>query len=103
MNACLPSAPPRDHRPLSPESRFGRGAVHNPFSSERVKPGALPYLLPAGHSLASLLDQLLASRGLGQIVGPHGAGKSTLLASLNGAALRRGIAATYCEAGDPGA
>lgn len=58
------------------------GAPHNPFCSERVQPGAIPFFLPEGQSLPSLL-QLLADSGMwGQIIGPHGSGKSALLSHL---------------------
>lgn len=54
----------------------------NPFASRWVRPGAVPYLFPAGATAATLLDRLRAQNWWGQIVGPHGSGKSTLLAAL---------------------
>ena len=58
------------------------GATHNPFSSARVQPGALPFFLPPGISLSELLRRFAAASRRGQIVGRHGAGKSSLLARL---------------------
>jgi hypothetical protein len=59
----------------------------NPFSTRFIRPGALDYIFPAGHSAAgdsveSLVDRLNRNQWRGQIVGPHGSGKSTLLAAL---------------------
>jgi len=54
----------------------------NPFSTSRVRPGALPYLFPAGEDVSTVLARLAATGWRGQIVGPHGSGKSTLLAEL---------------------
>lgn len=54
----------------------------NPFATRHVRPGALPFLFPAGASLAGLLDRLRQQGWWGQIVGPHGSGKSTLTAAL---------------------
>ncbi len=56
----------------------------NPFSSQAVRPGAIPFL-SAGcleADLDELVSRLHQNRGWGQIVGPHGSGKSTLLAAL---------------------
>lgn len=64
---------------------FGEGELRNrdnPFSSRFVRPGAIPFLFPAGASASLLVDRFLAAGRRGQIVGPHGAGKSTLLATL---------------------
>jgi len=58
------------------------GAAGNPFSSRRVRPGAIPYLFAGGESAAELIGRLEASGWWGQIVGPHGSGKSALLATL---------------------
>ncbi len=54
----------------------------NPFSTRRVRPGALPYFFPAGEDASAVLRRLAAGGWRGQIVGPHGSGKSTLLAAL---------------------
>jgi len=62
----------------------------NPFSTARVRPGAIPYEFTAGQSLAELLATLEAHGGWGQIVGPHGSGKSTLLRYLASALEERG-------------
>jgi hypothetical protein len=57
-------------------------ASDNPFSTRRIKPGAIPYLFSSDESVLSLVDRLRQTNWWGQIVGPHGSGKSTLLASL---------------------
>ncbi len=57
-------------------------AVENPFSTSRVRPGAIPYLFPAGEDVGGLIDRLRANGRWGQIVGRHGSGKSALLATL---------------------
>jgi len=54
----------------------------NPFATRRVRPGALPYLFPAGEGVAGVVQRLRANGWWGQVVGPHGSGKSTLLAAL---------------------
>ena len=62
-----PSAPPPDS---------------NPFATRYVRPGALPYLFPAGTDAAALVARLRRHGWWGQITGPHGSGKSTLLQTL---------------------
>lgn len=57
-------------------------AAENPFSTSRVRPGAIAYLFPRGENADSLVDRLRANGWWGQIVGPHGSGKSALLATL---------------------
>jgi hypothetical protein len=54
----------------------------NPFSTRRVRPGAIPYIFPPGQDVRALVDRLRQSGWWGEIVGPHGSGKSTLLATL---------------------
>src|SRR5262249_1685748 len=54
----------------------------NPFSTRFIRPGAIPYIFPAGTGVESLVHRLQAAGWWGQIVGPHGTGKSTLLAAL---------------------
>lgn len=54
----------------------------NPFCSRRIRPGAMPFLFPAGLSAAAVLEHLERSGGRGEIVGPHGSGKSSLVAAL---------------------
>jgi hypothetical protein len=53
----------------------------NPFSTARVKPGAIEFHF-GGSSAASLVAELKQHGWRGQIVGPHGSGKSTLLKTL---------------------
>jgi hypothetical protein len=57
-------------------------AGSNPFATRFTRPGAIPYLFPAGASTETLVDRLQIHAWQGEIVGPHGAGKSTLLATL---------------------
>lgn len=54
----------------------------NPFSTCRIRPGAIPFIFPADESLDTLLARLEQNGWWGEIVGPHGSGKSTLLAAL---------------------
>ena len=54
----------------------------NPFSTRRVRPGAIAFRFPVGQSVDSLLVRLRDQGGWGQIIGQHGSGKSTLLAAL---------------------
>jgi len=54
----------------------------NPFSTARVKPGAMAFHFVGDTSAAKLVAQLRENRWRGQIVGPHGSGKSTLLQAL---------------------
>lgn len=54
---------------------------HNPFSTARVRPGALPFL-GQPTVLEEALQRLQAAGWRGQIVGPHGSGKSTLARAL---------------------
>jgi hypothetical protein len=62
----------------------------NPFSTCRVRPGAIPFFFQPGDSAARLIDRLAANGWWGEIVGPHGSGKSTLLATLIGELERAG-------------
>jgi hypothetical protein len=59
-----------------------RPRATNPFSTRFVRPGALPFLFPAGVSAGALVQRLEHAGWWGQIVGPHGSGKSTLLETL---------------------
>jgi len=54
----------------------------NPFSTRRVRPGALGFIFSDSLSAKCLVKRLTMNHWWGQIVGPHGSGKSTLLASL---------------------
>ncbi len=63
----------------------------NPFSTRFVRPGALPYLFPAGADVAGLAERFLAGPGGAAVVGPHGSGKSTLLAALREPLERAGL------------
>ena len=62
----------------------------NPFRTSRIKPGTLPYLLPFGQTLESLVERLEGFKWQAQIVGPHGSGKTTLLHDLVPACEARG-------------
>ena len=74
---------------------MAQGKPHNPFSSERIRPGALTYLTGEGESVDDLIDRLEGTGFRGQIVGPHGTGKSTLLADLAAELARRGKVVHY--------
>jgi hypothetical protein len=54
----------------------------NPFSTRRIRPGAIPYYFPPGDKIETLLARLEASEWQGEILGRHGSGKSALLATL---------------------
>jgi hypothetical protein len=54
----------------------------NPFSTRFIRPGAIPFVFPAGESVEGFIERLQSANWWGQIVGPHGSGKSTLLATL---------------------
>ncbi|MFH1922988.1 MAG: hypothetical protein ABIP48_24250 [Planctomycetota bacterium] len=54
----------------------------NPFSTGRVRPGAIGYCFPQGRSALGLVERLAENGWRGQIVGPHGTGKSALVATL---------------------
>ena len=57
--------------------------IPNPFAVSAVRPGAIPFIFPAGTEAVDLIDALEDQHGWrGQIIGPHGSGKSTLLATL---------------------
>ncbi len=62
----------------------------NPFSSRRVRPGALPFLFAPGETAWALVDRLRRNAWRGQVIGPHGSGKSALLAALAPAIERAG-------------
>jgi hypothetical protein len=69
-----------------------RDVDQNPFSTARVRPGALPFTLPAHETLDGLWERFLAAGERGQIIGPHGTGKSTLLRAFAQQAERHGRA-----------
>ncbi len=54
----------------------------NPFSTNRIRPGAIPYIFSPKENAASLIARLRANDWRGQIIGAHGTGKSSLLAAL---------------------
>jgi hypothetical protein len=64
----------------------------NPFATCWTKPGAIPFIFPAGKCTHGLVEQLAAHHWRGEIIGPHGSGKSTLLVSLKPA-----LEAAGCE------
>jgi hypothetical protein len=65
-------------------------ARDNPFSTNRVRPGALPFLFPPGQNAETLIGRLRQAGWRGEIIGRHGSGKSTLLAALTAALERAG-------------
>ena len=56
--------------------------LENPFCTRRVRPGAIPFLFPAGEDAETLVGRLRQNGWWGEIVGAHGTGKSALLATL---------------------
>jgi hypothetical protein len=56
--------------------------VGNPFSTCRVRPGAVLFFFRDGESAGRLVERLRVAGWWGQVIGPHGTGKSTLLAAL---------------------
>jgi len=54
----------------------------NPFSTQRTRPGALPFLSVDGDAVALVVARLAKHHWTGQIIGPHGSGKSTLLEAI---------------------
>ena len=78
----------------------GAGARHNPFCSERVRPGSLSFRFDGEGSLDQIIACWEKAGRVGQIVGPHGTGKSTLLYSLRARFEELGIDAQLREAGD---
>ncbi len=56
--------------------------TENPFCTRRVRPGAIPFLFPAGQDGETLVRRLQENGWRGEIVGGHGSGKSALLATL---------------------
>ena len=75
-------------------------AVENPFCTRRVRPGALPFLLPDDQPLPRLVDRLRRQGWWGQIIGAHGSGKSALLASLVPAIEQAGLSVCRVELHD---
>ncbi len=65
-------------------------ARDNPFSTRRVRPGAMPFIFPAGQDAETLVDRLRQAGWWGEIIGRHGSGKSSLLAALTAAIERAG-------------
>lgn len=67
-----------------------RDADLNPFSTARVRPGALAFEFPHHETLDELWERFVAAGERGQIIGPHGSGKSTLLRAFAVLVERRG-------------
>ncbi len=63
----------------------------NPFSTHRIRPGAVDFLFPPDKSAEALVERFRELGRCAEIVGPHGSGKSTLLASLIPAFDRAGL------------
>jgi hypothetical protein len=63
----------------------------NPFCTRHVRPGAIPYIFPAGESAQQLVERLRENAWRGEIIGPHGSGKSTLVESLVPELRRAGV------------
>ena len=73
----------------------------NPFSTSRVRPGALGFHLRPGETVEKLVERLRQCHWRGKIVGPHGSGKSTLLAALRPALEQSGrkLILVSCQGG----
>ncbi len=69
-------------RKLRLEAAATNNLRSNPFATRFVRPGAIPFLFPAGLDSAALVERFAANQWRGAIIGPHGSGKSTLLESL---------------------
>ena len=54
----------------------------NPFAASRIRPGAMPFLPPAGQDIASLVGRSRENGWWGEVLGGHGTGKSSLLYAL---------------------
>lgn len=72
-----PPPQPPHHNP-----DVGKQRETNPFRSQRLRPGVVPYLFADGQTIDDLLKRLSDSRWRGEIFGPHGTGKSTLIQEL---------------------
>jgi len=72
----------------------------NPFSTRRVRPGAIPFLFDADHSAGRIIDRLRRHGWWGEITGPHGSGKSALLATLCPALEQAGLETCLIELHD---
>jgi hypothetical protein len=62
----------------------------NPFCTQRIRPGAMPFLFPAEQDAETLIERLRQNGWRGEIIGAHGSGKSALLATLIPAIERAG-------------
>ncbi len=54
----------------------------NPFSTWRIRPGAIDFWFENGQSAQGLISKFARGEFMAQIIGPHGSGKSTLLREL---------------------
>lgn len=72
------------------DSQRGRRPCQNPFATQRVRPGRIPYQFPAGTTISTLAADLATKDWWGEIVGPHGSGKSALLSCMSSELERRG-------------
>lgn len=63
----------------------------NPFSTRFTRPGEIPFIYPAGHSLEAIVAAFQMPAAQGAIVGPHGSGKSTLLETLSQHWVKHGL------------
>jgi len=72
----------------------------NPFCTRRIRPGAIPFLFPAGRDAETLVGRLRQNGWWGEIIGGHGSGKSALLATLIPSIERAGRHATLVELHD---
>ena len=75
-------------------------ACENPFCTRRIRPGAIPFLFPAGQNAETLVERLRQNGWWGEIIGGHGSGKSALLATLIPSIERAGRHPTLVELHD---
>lgn len=52
--------------------------VHNPFATQFIRPGAIPFIPPASGVVESIVSTFQKHHCVGQILGPHGSGKTSL-------------------------
>ena len=72
----------------------------NPFRTQRIRPGAIPFVFPADQNADRLALRLRLNGWWGEIIGPHGSGKSTLLATVIPAIQNAGKNTTLIELHD---
>ena len=73
----------------------------NPFSTSRVRPGAIAFRFgDKGDNVERLVERFMSEKRIGQIVGPHGTGKSTLLEAIRDRLAQQGQSIVHVELHD---